>query len=97
MLEVIMDKGENLMEGFLDNMARAIDQMTQDVFHTRLGFVLLMFPFGETDKTNLHKKEGEEGGNYVSNADRGDIVRFLRETADRLEQKQEIGRTIGRA
>lgn len=40
------------------------------------GFVLLVFPFGES------------GGrcNYISNgADRGDIVKLLREQADRFE------------
>jgi hypothetical protein len=40
------------------------------------GFVLLVFPFGES----------EGRCNYISNgADRGDIVRLLREQANRFE------------
>lgn len=42
------------------------------------GFVILVFPFG-----------GEKEGNYISNAKREDMVKALRETADRLEKKQD--------
>jgi hypothetical protein len=32
-------------------------------------------------------------GQYVSNAQRGDMIRALRETADRLERREDIERT----
>lgn len=42
------------------------------------GFVLLVFPFGESGIAN-----------YISNANRKDIITMLREAADRFE-KQEL-------
>lgn len=88
--------GEDIMSNFLDYMAASIDSAIQDVFHTRMGFVVLMFPFGETDRP-VQKAEGEVGANYVSNADQEDMIKFLRETADRLESRKTIGKPIGTA
>ena len=43
------------------------------------GFTLLVFPFG---------REGIS--NYISNANRAEIISMLRETADRLEARQDM-------
>lgn len=45
-----------------------------------LGFALLVF---ELNDANGH-------ADYISNAHRGDMIKFLRETADRLESKQDF-------
>jgi len=45
----------------------------------KMGFALLVFEFG---------KPGI--GNYISNAQRSDMIQALRETADRLEKNQDI-------
>lgn len=65
-------------EEFLRGMARAMDQMLngQQPAAKATGFVLLVFPFG-----------GPEGArvNYVSNADRRDMIAALKEITARLE------------
>ena len=43
------------------------------------GFALIVFDFNSPG-----------AGNYISNADRKDMIATLRETADRLEQNQDI-------
>lgn len=62
------------------SLARAIDELFNAGLkgHARTtGFVLLVFPFGE--------KEGR--CNYISNgADRADIIKLLREQANRFDQ-----------
>jgi hypothetical protein len=34
-------------------------------------------------------------GQYVSNVQRGDMIRLLRETADRLERREDVPRSLG--
>jgi len=87
---------EDLMSAFMDTMAATVDHAVQEVFHTRLGFVVLLFPFGETDR-KMDNVAGEKGANYVSNAKKDDMIKFLRETADRLENRETIGKPIGTA
>lgn len=45
------------------------------------GFILLIFPFGES----------KGRANYISTAQREDAIKFLRETAYRLERRQDEG------
>jgi hypothetical protein len=90
------DERVEIMENFMQFLAENIDQSVQDIFNTRLGFVVLIFPFGETDR-DVEKQEGEQGANYVSNAEMEDVIKALRETADRLEAKETIGTPIGSA
>jgi len=44
------------------------------------GFIILNFPFGDVSGM----------ANYVSNANREDCIKFLRETADRLEKRKDF-------
>jgi hypothetical protein len=65
-------------EEILEILAGAIQQYFKDM-GIDTGFALLTFDFG-----------GPGTGNYVSNADRGDMILALRETADKLERNQDI-------
>ncbi len=72
---------------FLQNIARFIDQALSKFYGTQMGYALLVFSFD--DKVNA--------GDYISNAQREDMVKALRECADRVEANQIIGTPIGEA
>ena len=70
---------ENMTEPELKVLFKRVAQAIEYELPKKTLFVLLAF--------------NEPGvGQYVSNARREDIVKALRETADRLENKEEIGR-----
>jgi hypothetical protein len=71
------------MESFMQFLARNIDHDTRQLYGKK-GFVLLLFEFGEPAIAN-----------YVSNANRQDIIKTLRETADRLEKSEDMPAVIG--
>ncbi len=56
------------------------------IYGQHMGFALLWFTFND-----------DGVGNYLSNASREDMIKALRETADRLEQNQDIPSTKGSA
>ena len=71
----------------LDLLAKAIEQSLTNIYGKRVGFALFMFEFGSTT-----------AGDYVSNAERKDMIKFMRDLANRLESRDGfIGRTIGEA
>lgn len=72
----------------LEVLARSIERSLIDLCDKRIGFALLVFPFNDVP---------EAGGDYVSNAQRPDMIKVLRNTADRLEQNQVIGKPLGEA
>ena len=47
----------------------------------KTGFILMVFPF--------HTKDGR--ANYISNANRADVVRFLEEQLKRFKQQEKLG------
>lgn len=59
----------------MQQMADKVKSMLPNDF----GFTILVFPFNEPGVSN-----------YISNANREDMIKALRETADRLEQKQDF-------
>jgi hypothetical protein len=72
-------------------LAGALDDILAEKVGERIGFCLLVFPFGE-------KPEGADAGaDYVANARRSNMIKFLKETADRLENREDIGPTQGTA
>jgi hypothetical protein len=74
-------------ERVLQAMASALDDILESETGKKMGFVLLVFQF---DAVGL--------ANYISNAQRPDMIKSLRETADRLEAWEDIpGRTTGTA
>jgi hypothetical protein len=81
-LEATRDKARKL-----DSLAAAIEEVLKELYGQRMGFALFMFPF-----------EGDgEAGDWVSNGQRPDMIKFMREIADRLEKGQDIGRPVGEA
>lgn len=69
----------------MNYLARGIDRLFNGRDeHKNTGFVLLVFPFGET--------EGRRA-NYISNASRKDIVSTLKEIAARFEGQPEVSGT----
>lgn len=72
------------VERFMSGLASAMNETLEETFGQKCGFALLLFDF---------YKPGI--GNYVSNADRTTMVKALRETADRIENREDIPPTIG--
>lgn len=73
----------------LDLLAAALEDILKDMYGVRMGFALFMFPFGEGDD--------RQAGDWVSNGQREDMIKFMRDVADRLEAGKDIPRTIGEA
>ncbi len=71
-------------EDYIESLAEGIDEAMKQLFNHPMGFCLLVFEFGIP-----------EMGNYVSNAERSDMILALRETAKRLEAGEDIPKTIG--
>lgn len=70
----------------------ATEEMMRDVGNAlsktfpMMGFAFILFEFGEPGI-----------GNYISNGCREDMIKALRETADRIENNQDIPAIQGRA
>ena len=71
---------------FRQTLAEVLDQALPNAYGEHMGFALLIFRF-----------DGPGPADYVSNAERVDMIKALRETADRLEAGQDIPRTAGEA
>lgn len=71
----------------LDILAAAIETGLQELYGEKLGFALFMFPFDGVGKA----------GDYVSNGQREDMIKFMREIADRIEAGKYIPRVEGEA
>lgn len=74
---------------FYHQIGRTLDGLLKDQFEQEMGFALLVFGFG--------KQYNYQGGDYVSNAKRDDMIKALRDTADRIEKGEVIPNTIGEA
>lgn len=66
----------------IDDLAKMIETKMVETLGVKVGFCLLIFPFHFPGITN-----------YVSNADRKDMIKALRETADRLERREDKPRS----
>jgi hypothetical protein len=71
----------------LDDLAKAIELSVEELYGRKMAFGLFIFDFGE----------GERVGDYVSNAKRKNMVKAIREIADRIEKNEVIPKTIGEA
>lgn len=70
----------------MEAIARALNDVLAHVYGKMMGFFLVAFEF-----------HTGEYASFVSNGDREDIIKALREAADVLEQKQDVPPTIGEA
>ena len=59
----------------MQEMAKSVAKFLPKEF----GFTILVFPFNNAGVSN-----------YISNANRADMIKSLRETADRLEKRQDF-------
>lgn len=75
-------------------LANGLEEIINEKAGERIGFALLLFPFGSNKDS---KYATTQGADYVSNAQRPEMIKFLRETADRLELTEDIGPEIGEA
>lgn len=82
---------------FLKGIADTLDMGLELAAGKRLGFALLVFPFTEEEREGAKADGVLPGGDYVSNAQRKDMIELLRETADRLEKKEDIPPAEGSA
>jgi hypothetical protein len=69
----------------LDALAGAIEDTLKELYGANMGFALFMFPYKQMS------------GDYVSNCKREDMIKFIREVADRIEKGEAISRPIGTA
>lgn len=86
-----MNAKEKNEVNYLKILAGAITEYLEEVrtqynIQENLGFTLLVFRMGE------YETPQGMGGDYVSNASREDMIRMMRETADRLEKNLDDGR-----
>ncbi len=76
-----IEKTENIISA----IAGAIDEFLKETDGPK-GFAIILFDFYKPGVSN-----------YLSNAKREDIIKALRETADRIEKNETIPPTIGEA
>lgn len=76
----------------LGRLAELIDTSLQMLYGRRVGFALMVFPFKEQEQAGI-----ATGVDYISNANREDIIEMMRNAADRLEVNDEIGVPVGSA
>lgn len=69
-----MSKTHDLMEDICNNL----DRVLKTSFGRRMGFALFVFPFDCSPDMM--------GGNYMSNTERKEMVKALREILDRLDE-----------
>jgi len=79
-----------VQDELLADIARALDEIMPQVYGKRMGFALLVFPFNSEPDKGV-------AADYVSNAKRVDMIRALREAADRFESNEIIGVPQGSA
>ncbi len=73
-------------EEIMQTVAELVDKILKSFCTDKLGFVIL-----------VHKLHTPGLGNYVSNCKRDDMIKALREAADRIEKNEIIPPTIGSA
>ena len=67
------------MDELMRSIGYGIETTIEDYCGTKKGFALIVFEFGQPGISN-----------YISNGDRADMIKTLRETADRLEKNQDM-------
>jgi uncharacterized FlgJ-related protein len=78
----VFSKTESCMSG----IAAALDKTLEEIAGKKMGFALIVFEFNEKSLAN-----------YVSNANRSQMISELRQAANQLEKGKDIPATIGEA
>jgi hypothetical protein len=71
-------------EDMLDALAQVIGDVLPEIYGEKMGFFLSVFHFIKPGTAD-----------YISNGKREDVIKALRETANRLEKNEVIPVTIG--
>lgn len=71
-------------EETMRQIASGLNQAIKENIGENLGFIFILFEFGKPGISN-----------YISNAERDDVIVGLREAADKLEQKLDVPRAHG--
>lgn len=66
-------------ENDLHNIAKTLDIVFEERWGKRIGFALILFEFNKPGKAN-----------YLSNADRADVIESLKEGIKMLESNQDL-------
>lgn len=74
-----------VQEHEMRRLAKYVEKTLKRMYGIKMGFALITFPFGSDDRTS----------DYIGNCDRTSMIKALRETADRLERKQDIPASKG--
>ena len=74
------------MDFDLTPIAKVLEEVLSELYGERMGFGMIIFRFSNVGV-----------GDYLSNAQRPDMIKALREAADRLEAGEDIPKTIGEA
>ena len=72
---------DDMTEPELRELMTAAGDAVKAALPPRTGYVVLAYEFGLPGI-----------GQYIANGQRSDVIKLLRETADRLERRQEVGR-----
>ena len=67
------------IEEMMQGLAAGVKGVLNDLLGGNMGFAIIVFEFNKPGISN-----------YVSNGQRADMIQALRETADRLEKRQDI-------
>lgn len=70
----------------LRRMARNVEKQAKKSYGEHMGFVLLVFPFGENPNSVA---------DYISNVERTSMINTLKETISRLENREDIPASNG--
>lgn len=66
-------------EEFLNELAKTLDEVLEESLGKRLGFAMIIFEFGAPGIAN-----------YISNAERDDMIEALKGTVERFEKGETI-------
>jgi len=84
MMTAFTKMGQREREALMRVLAEAVSNVLGKTASCRVHFTLIVWP----------EKDGALS-NYISNADRSCMIKALRETADRLETRQDMQPVVG--
>ncbi len=66
-------------------IAKMLDEVLEQVYGQKMGFILVTTPFDTDDAI----------ADFIGNAERKDSIEWMKETVDRLEKQEDIPATVG--